>query len=53
MPKLDRQDNVFVLDLGDGENRFHPGWVADVTPTGLTRIVAPRTERNRFSASLN
>jgi hypothetical protein len=24
MPTLDRQDNVFVLDLGDGENRFHP-----------------------------
>ncbi|CAM5691783.1 enoyl-CoA hydratase-related protein [Streptomyces canus] len=30
MPKLDRQDNVFVLDLGDGENRFHPDWLAAV-----------------------
>jgi Delta3-Delta2-enoyl-CoA isomerase len=30
MPTLDRQDNVFVLDLGDGENRFHPDWVASV-----------------------
>jgi Delta3-Delta2-enoyl-CoA isomerase len=30
MPALDRQDNVFVLDLGDGENRFHPDWVASV-----------------------
>jgi Delta3-Delta2-enoyl-CoA isomerase len=30
MPKLDRQDNVFVLDLGDGENRFHPDWIASV-----------------------
>ncbi|MFI1728434.1 enoyl-CoA hydratase-related protein [Streptomyces acidicola] len=28
MPTLDRQDNVFVLDLGDDENRFHPDWIA-------------------------
>lgn len=28
MPVLDRQDQVFVLDLGDGENRFHPDWIA-------------------------
>ena len=30
MPELDRQDNVFVLDLGAGENRFHPDWIAEV-----------------------
>jgi Delta3-Delta2-enoyl-CoA isomerase len=30
MPTLERQDSVFVLDLGDGENRFHPDWVAAV-----------------------
>jgi len=30
MPTLDRQDDVFVLDLGDGENRFHPDWIAAV-----------------------
>jgi enoyl-CoA hydratase/carnithine racemase len=30
MPSLDRQDGVFVLDLGDGENRFHPDWIASV-----------------------
>ncbi|MGW0144585.1 enoyl-CoA hydratase-related protein [Streptomyces sp. NPDC003333] len=30
MPSLDRQENVFVLDLGDGENRFHPDWIAAV-----------------------
>ncbi|MEV8099007.1 enoyl-CoA hydratase-related protein [Kitasatospora sp. NPDC085879] len=30
MPALDRQDDVFVLDLGDTENRFHPDWVASV-----------------------
>ncbi|MEU2247321.1 enoyl-CoA hydratase-related protein [Streptomyces sp. NPDC019224] len=31
MPSLDRQDNVFVLDLGDGENRFHPDWLTAVS----------------------
>lgn len=30
MPTLDRQDDVLVLDLGDGENRFHPDWLAAV-----------------------
>ncbi|ACZ88032.1 enoyl-CoA hydratase-related protein [Streptosporangium roseum] len=30
MPTLDRQDDVFVLDLGDTENRFHPDWIASV-----------------------
>jgi Delta3-Delta2-enoyl-CoA isomerase len=30
MPTLDRQDNVFILDLGDGENRFHPDWIDEV-----------------------
>ena len=30
MPTLDRQDAVFVLDIGDTENRFHPDWLASV-----------------------
>ncbi|MGW7087368.1 enoyl-CoA hydratase-related protein [Streptomyces sp. NPDC054871] len=30
MPTLDRRDDVFILDLGDGENRFHPDWLAAV-----------------------
>ncbi|WP_229074364.1 enoyl-CoA hydratase-related protein [Actinoplanes sp. DH11] len=30
MPVLDRQDDVFILDLGDGENRFHPDWIASM-----------------------
>ena len=30
MPTLDRQDDVFILDLGDDENRFHPDWIASV-----------------------
>jgi enoyl-CoA hydratase/carnithine racemase len=31
VPSLDRQENVFVLDLGDGENRFHPDWLTAVS----------------------
>ena len=30
MPTLDRHDTVFVLDLGDTENRFHPDWLVAV-----------------------
>ncbi|QKV90899.1 hypothetical protein HUT19_03385 [Streptomyces sp. NA02950] len=30
MSTLERQDEVFVLDLGDTENRFHPDWLASV-----------------------
>lgn len=30
MPTLDRVDGVFVLDLGDDENRFHPDWIRSV-----------------------
>ena len=30
MPALDRDDDVFVLDIGDTENRFHPDWLASV-----------------------
>ncbi|WP_419993611.1 enoyl-CoA hydratase-related protein [Streptomyces boninensis] len=30
MPALDRHDDVFVLDIGDTENRFHPDWIASV-----------------------
>ncbi len=31
MPVLDRQDSVFVLDLGDGENLLRPDWIASVS----------------------
>ena len=30
MPVLDRHDDVFVLDLGDTENRFSPDWLTSV-----------------------
>ena len=38
MPHLDRDGEVFVLDLGDDENRFNPDWVGAVT--GLLDEVA-------------
>jgi enoyl-CoA hydratase/carnithine racemase len=30
VPTLDRQEDVFVIDLGDTENRFHPDWLVSV-----------------------
>jgi enoyl-CoA hydratase/carnithine racemase len=30
MPSLTRHEDVFVLDLGDNENRFNPDWVGAV-----------------------
>ena len=30
MPTLDRHDAVYVLDLGDGENRLHPDWIVQL-----------------------
>ncbi|MDX2565392.1 enoyl-CoA hydratase-related protein [Streptomyces sp. TX20-6-3] len=33
MPSLDCQKNVFILNLGDGENRFHPDWITAVGAT--------------------
>jgi Delta3-Delta2-enoyl-CoA isomerase len=30
MPTLDRHDAVFVLDLGDNENRLHPDWLTQI-----------------------
>ena len=31
MPSLTRDDEVFVLDLGADENRFHPDWMTEVS----------------------
>jgi len=39
MPTLDRDGEVFVLDLGDDENRFNPPWVGAVTAL-LDEVVA-------------
>jgi len=30
VPTLDRVENVFVLNVGDDENRLHPDWIAAV-----------------------
>jgi enoyl-CoA hydratase/carnithine racemase len=30
VPTFERENDVFLLDLGDGENRFHPDWIASV-----------------------
>ncbi len=38
MAKLERNGDVFVLNLGNDENRFHPDWMAAVT--GLLDEVA-------------
>lgn len=51
MPTLDRQDDVFIIDIGDTENRFHPDWVASVNAlldqvegaTGPRALVATAT----------
>lgn len=44
MPTLDRSGDVFVLDLGDDENRFHPDWVAavDAAVAEVERAEGPR-----------
>ena len=31
MPTLQRHDEIFVLDLGDGENRFTQEWMSSIT----------------------
>lgn len=31
MPQLSRDGDVFVLNLGDDENRFHPDWLTEVS----------------------
>ena len=30
VPTLDRHDDVFILDIGGTENRFHPDWITSV-----------------------
>ncbi|MFF3463473.1 enoyl-CoA hydratase-related protein [Streptomyces sp. NPDC002619] len=50
MPTLDRQDNVFVLDLGDGENRFHPDWIASVN-TALNEVEKAKGPRALVTAA--
>lgn len=39
MPTLKRDDDVYVLDLGADENRFHPDWLTEVD-SALTEVEA-------------
>ena len=50
MPTLDRQDDVFVLDLGDTENRFHPDWLAAVD-AALDEVEGPEGPRALVTAA--
>ena len=45
MPALDRQDNIFHLDFGDTENRFHPDWIVAVNAAldEVEKAEGPRT----------
>lgn len=44
MPVLDREGEIFVLDLGAGENRFNPEWVGGINRAldEVQRAAAPR-----------
>jgi enoyl-CoA hydratase/carnithine racemase len=44
VPSLTRDGNVFVLDLGDNENRFNPEWVAGVN-AALDQVEAGEAPR--------
>jgi enoyl-CoA hydratase/carnithine racemase len=44
MPNLERDGDVFVLDLGDDENRFHPDWIASVS-AHLAEVAAAESPR--------
>jgi Delta3-Delta2-enoyl-CoA isomerase len=44
VPNLTRTDDVFVLDLGDTENRFHPDWLVTVG-AALDEVVAAQGPR--------
>src|SRR3954471_21099635 len=44
MPQLDRDGDVWILNLGDGENRFHPDWMRAVAEyvDAVVAVPAPR-----------
>jgi enoyl-CoA hydratase/carnithine racemase len=44
MPHLDRDGDVWILDLGDDENRFHPDWMTSVAGL-LDEVVAAPAPR--------
>lgn len=44
MPTLTKTDSVYVLDLGDGENRFAPDWVGGIEDA-LAEVIADEGPR--------
>jgi enoyl-CoA hydratase/carnithine racemase len=50
MPSLTRTGDVFVLDLGDAENRFHPDWMAQVN-AALDEVAAAEGPRALVTAA--
>jgi enoyl-CoA hydratase/carnithine racemase len=50
VPRLTREDDVFVLDLGDGENRFTLDWLTAVE-AALDEVVAAEGARALVTAA--
>jgi enoyl-CoA hydratase/carnithine racemase len=50
MPALDRDGDVFVLNLGDAENRFHPDWMSAVADA-LDEVAATSAPRALVTAA--
>src|SRR3954449_5375666 len=50
MPSLTRTADVFVLDLGDTENRFHPDWLVQGN-AALDEVVAAEGPRALVTAA--
>jgi Delta3-Delta2-enoyl-CoA isomerase len=44
MPSLDREGDVWILNLGDDENRFHPDWIQAVLAL-LDQVIAEPAPR--------
>ena len=60
MPTLDRDGDVFVLGLGNTENRFHPDWLTsveaaldEVEKTGGPRALVTAATGKFFSNGLD
>jgi enoyl-CoA hydratase/carnithine racemase len=60
VPSLSRDGDVFVLDLGDGENRFNPAWVGavnaaldEVEATPAPRALVTKAEGKIWSNGLD
>ncbi|MBF6621655.1 MAG: enoyl-CoA hydratase/isomerase family protein, partial [Patulibacter sp.] len=50
MPTLKREGHVFILDLGDGENRVNPTWIAEIGDA-LDEVTATDAPRARVTTA--